>query len=176
MASLLFVNDLLQSGRTIMYDPNTWYNSHTRSYSLELPNPVYQFELVLHCDQFESDNLFWVKVRQFVNRNLLSDVVVATKDLSYTVKQPYMSISGSRKYASTDVRNLWHRFFFDNEEEHMMFKLALPCRSEMTKLHPDGKHDTYHHLGGTCWSEEPIDLANSTFSTPDTYKFYSDSF
>lgn len=170
MASLLFVDDIKKEGRTALYDPDTWYNNSTRSFSLELPNEVYQFSLAVHWDQFESDKMLWSKIRQFVNRNLLSDVVASMRDLSYTIKQPYMSLSGYRKHSSFEVQNRWHLFYFDNEEEHTLFKLTLPCVLEPTNLHPSGKHDSYHHIGARCWTDElPND---SSVSSSQFYKYF----
>jgi len=102
----------------------------------EWPNPSFLHCHHIHCDHL--DNSKRIRIRKWIENNISDIVIYDTLEMDY--RRHY---GKSRDWNSGhDVRNSWLRFFFEDENTSLMFKVAFSdLIREPTKHHPDKPED-----------------------------------
>lgn len=130
----------------VWYFSDAYYsrNGGQDTYIYNWPSPTFPYCHCIHTDHL--DNAKRIKVRRWIENNI-SDVVIYD-----ILEMNYRRHYGERRdwESGHDVTNRWMRFFFEDENTSLMFKIAFSdLIREPTKHHPDRPEDEE-------WCSKPV--------------------
>lgn len=131
--------------RETLFPSPAWYFEDARYYwekktwIYTWPNKSFPVQVAIHQDDVKDYNDRKISIRRWVTANVQGTVIVDEVDKSYRV---YFSEDRhwDRSYERT---NIWVVFYFETEDDALMFRLAFSeYVKEMTDLHPT-RNDEY---------------------------------
>lgn len=128
MGQLIFAEDLNKSGHVDWYVAEAWYNTTSRTYVYNLPNSSFPSSVAIHYEKLDGHTK--VAIRRFIEESVVGCVIRSYVDKSYWKDTD--SYNGGYQ-----ISNMWHIFYFENEESATAFKLRFgEYISEVTNEHP----------------------------------------
>lgn len=131
MAQLLTLDNLLPNPSWYLSDAK--YSWESRKWIYQWPSALYPYSSAIHKDDFLITPDLKIKIRKWIEQNCKTSVITSELDKSYRVYY-----GPDRTWdQSYNRENTWVQFYFDNEEDLLLFKLAFSeYVKPVTDLHP----------------------------------------
>lgn len=120
------------------YFTDAYYSWDARRWVYKFPSDNFPYYVAIHYDDIAQHGDRKVTIRRWIEGHVEGPVLLEEIDKSYRV---YYSEEKTweRSYEQT---NVWWVFYFEVEEEALLFKLAFSeYVKEMTDLHPTRNHE-----------------------------------
>jgi hypothetical protein len=119
------------------YFEDAYHSYSGRGYVYEWPNPNFPNMVCIHTDHLPNKEK--IKIRKWIEHNIPDTIIFDILEMDYRV---YYSERMDFWDNGREILNRWYRFFFENEETALLFKLTF---SELISIpgkpHPDRPDD-----------------------------------
>jgi hypothetical protein len=115
------------------YFLDAYYCSDSRKYRYNWPSLDFAHHVHIHNDKYTLTPIPFVKIRKWIESNIIETVIYDEVDLSYRRYTDHDQ-TWERSY---EVTNKWHRFSFSTAESALMFSLVFSeCVRPLSKHSP----------------------------------------
>lgn len=133
MGNLVNLHMLIKED-ALWYFNDAYWDYNRKGYRFEWPSNDYPNLRAIHSEDIGGH---YVDIRKWIEHNTCSAVIHEEKNLSYKVYW-----GESRDWDKTHhISNLWHIFYFDNEEDALAFHLRFV--DIIKTVTPDHPYDHY---------------------------------
>ena len=130
MGKLLLYNEVIE--RADYYFVDAHWSIEKKRFTFAWPSKQYPYVAYIHQDRL--NNTRKIKIRQWCEKNSDDSVIHKTTDHTYR----YMMAPRYTWDYSYEISNIWHGFYFAEEAECLLFKLAFAdIGTPITLHHPD---------------------------------------